>query len=100
MILIFCFYVIVLLHGLIFVNMINTFVNIHPNKSTICFLRYLDVHVGTPDVEESFNVSRPVSPHEVIIIFYMRLQLGQFRVTQTVQLYLFILSSGVTRNMK
>ncbi len=29
--------------------------------------RYLNIHVGTPDVEESFNVSRSVSPHEVII---------------------------------
>jgi len=30
----------------------------------VWYLKYLDVHVGTPDVEESFNVSRPVSPHE------------------------------------
>ena len=27
--------------------------------------RYLNIYVGTPDVEESFNVTRPVSPHEV-----------------------------------
>ena len=26
--------------------------------------------MGTPDVEESFNVSRPVAPHEVLIFFY------------------------------
>lgn len=30
----------------------------------VWYLKYLDVHVGSPDVEESFNVSRPVSPHE------------------------------------
>ena len=28
------------------------------------YLKYLDVCVGTPDVEESFNVTRQVSPHE------------------------------------
>lgn len=28
--------------------------------------RYLNIYVGLPDVEESFNVTRPVSPHEVI----------------------------------
>lgn len=27
--------------------------------------RYLNIYVGMPDVEESFNVTRPVSPHEV-----------------------------------
>nr|XP_033807945.1 DNA-directed RNA polymerase III subunit RPC2 isoform X2 [Geotrypetes seraphini] len=28
------------------------------------YLRYLNIYVGAPDVEESFNVTRPVSPHE------------------------------------
>lgn len=28
------------------------------------YVRYLDIHVGKPDVEESYNVTRPVSPHE------------------------------------
>ncbi|XP_068256909.1 DNA-directed RNA polymerase III subunit RPC2 [Nyctibius grandis] len=28
------------------------------------YLKYLNIYVGTPDVEESFNVTRPVSPHE------------------------------------
>ncbi|CAK8685075.1 unnamed protein product [Clavelina lepadiformis] len=28
------------------------------------YLEYLDIHVGTPDIEESFNVTRAVSPHE------------------------------------
>lgn len=35
------------------------------NASFIC--RYLNIYVGMPDVEESFNVTRPVSPHEVTI---------------------------------
>jgi len=30
----------------------------------VWYLKYLDINVGTPDVEESFNVSRAVSPHE------------------------------------
>nr|XP_009861326.2 DNA-directed RNA polymerase III subunit RPC2 [Ciona intestinalis] len=28
------------------------------------YLEYLDIHVGVPDVEESFNVTRAVTPHE------------------------------------
>uniref|UniRef100_A0A8C5QPS9 DNA-directed RNA polymerase III subunit RPC2 n=1 Tax=Leptobrachium leishanense TaxID=445787 RepID=A0A8C5QPS9_9ANUR len=28
------------------------------------YLKYLNIYVGVPDVEESFNVTRPVSPHE------------------------------------
>ncbi|XP_061415849.1 DNA-directed RNA polymerase III subunit RPC2 [Lethenteron reissneri] len=28
------------------------------------YLKYLNIYVGTPDVEESFNVTRPVAPHE------------------------------------
>nr|XP_039254006.1 DNA-directed RNA polymerase III subunit RPC2-like [Styela clava] len=28
------------------------------------YLKYLDIHVGKPDVEESFNVTRSISPHE------------------------------------
>ena len=28
------------------------------------YLKYLDVHVGTPEVEESFNVVKSVSPHD------------------------------------
>lgn len=28
------------------------------------YLKYLSISVGRPDVEESFNVSKPVSPHE------------------------------------
>lgn len=32
--------------------------------------RYLNIYVGMPDVEESFNVTRPVSPHEVSLLFF------------------------------
>lgn len=36
------------------------------NKNVEMFsFRYLNIYVGMPDVEESFNVTRPVSPHEV-----------------------------------
>ncbi|XP_078039104.1 RNA polymerase III subunit RpIII128 [Augochlora pura] len=28
------------------------------------YVKYLNVHVGTPDVEEGFNVTRPTTPHE------------------------------------
>lgn len=28
-----------------------------------CF-RYLNIYVGSPDVEESFNITKPISPHE------------------------------------
>lgn len=28
------------------------------------FYRYLNVHVGLPDVEEGFNVTRSTTPHE------------------------------------
>lgn len=28
------------------------------------FLRYLDISVGEPEIEEGFNVSRPTTPHE------------------------------------
>ena len=33
--------------------------------------RYLNIYVGMPDVEESFNVTRPVSPHEVSVCTVM-----------------------------
>ncbi|KAK1126625.1 DNA-directed RNA polymerase III subunit RPC2 [Melipona bicolor] len=28
------------------------------------YIKYLNIHVGIPDVEEGFNVTRPVTPHE------------------------------------
>ena len=28
------------------------------------FSRYLNIYVGSPDVEESFNITKPTSPHE------------------------------------
>lgn len=27
--------------------------------------RYSNIYVGMPDVEEGFNITKPVSPHEV-----------------------------------
>ena len=36
-------------------------------KSPSLTSRYLNIYVGMPDVEESFNVTRPVSPHEVSV---------------------------------
>ncbi|KAK2509216.1 hypothetical protein MC885_000163, partial [Smutsia gigantea] len=43
------------------------------------YLKYLNIYVGLPDVEESFNVTRPVSPHEQrssdrLIVFQCRLR--------------------------
>lgn len=38
----------------------------HSNLYPSFFSRYLNIYVGMPDVEESFNVTRPVAPHEVI----------------------------------
>ena len=31
------------------------------------YLRYIDIRVGSPDVEEIFNITKPISPHEVKI---------------------------------
>ncbi|XP_038053269.1 DNA-directed RNA polymerase III subunit RPC2-like [Patiria miniata] len=28
------------------------------------YMKYLNIYVGTPDVEESFNITKPISPHE------------------------------------
>ena len=28
------------------------------------YLKYLNISVGKPDVEESFNVTKPIAPHE------------------------------------
>lgn len=37
--------------------------------------RYLNIYVGMPDVEEGFNITKPISPHEV------SLQLTQSAIT-------------------
>ena len=34
----------------------------------VWYLKYLDIRVGTPDVEESFNITKLISPHEVNVI--------------------------------
>lgn len=45
----------------------NSFIN---NNSYISSVpRYLNIYVGMPDIEESFNVTRPVAPHEVTSLF-------------------------------
>ena len=38
-----------------------------PYIITYCtfFGRYLNIYVGMPDVEEGFNITKPISPHEV-----------------------------------
>ena len=28
------------------------------------YMKYLNIYVGTPDVEEGFNITKPISPHE------------------------------------
>ncbi len=28
------------------------------------YLRYTDVHIGSPDIEEGFNISKGTTPHE------------------------------------
>ena len=37
-------------------------------KMIACFFvrRYLNIYVGTPDVEEGFNMTKPICPHEVL----------------------------------
>ncbi|XP_028403072.1 DNA-directed RNA polymerase III subunit RPC2-like isoform X2 [Dendronephthya gigantea] len=30
----------------------------------VWYLKYLDIQVGKPDVEESFNITKPINPHE------------------------------------
>ena len=32
---------------------------------TVHVSRYLNIYVGMPDVEEGFNITKPISPHEV-----------------------------------
>lgn len=40
------------------------------NSRVVCdvdptfYLKYLNVHVGVPDIEESFNISKTTTPHE------------------------------------
>ncbi len=29
------------------------------------YMKYLNIYVGMPDVEEGFNITKPISPHEV-----------------------------------
>lgn len=37
---------------------------------SMCFAcRYLNIYVGMPDVEEGFNITKPISPHEVSLSY-------------------------------
>jgi hypothetical protein len=32
----------------------------------VWYLKYLDIQVGKPDVEEAFSITKSISPHEVV----------------------------------
>ncbi|CAH3117459.1 unnamed protein product [Pocillopora meandrina] len=34
----------------------------------VWYLKYLNIYVGSPDVEESFNITKPISPHEASLL--------------------------------
>uniref|UniRef100_A0A8B9U9H8 DNA-directed RNA polymerase n=1 Tax=Anas zonorhyncha TaxID=75864 RepID=A0A8B9U9H8_9AVES len=73
-----------LLFGLVkqHIDSFNYFINVEIKKimkanekvtsdaDPMWYLKYLNIYVGTPDVEESFNVTRPVSPHEVLMFAF------------------------------
>ncbi|KAK3707598.1 hypothetical protein QZH41_006133 [Actinostola sp. cb2023] len=44
--------------------------------------RFLNIYVGTPDVEESFNITKPISPHEVRGRVYQEVQGEAYQVVQ------------------
>lgn len=33
------------------------------------YLKYLNIHVGTPDIEEGFGITKAISPHEVRLAY-------------------------------
>ena len=37
---------------------------VHSDADPMFYLKYMSISVGKPDVEESFNVTKPVAPHE------------------------------------
>ena len=39
--------------------------NVVTDADPVWYLKYLDVQVGRPDVQESFNITKPITPHEV-----------------------------------
>lgn len=39
-------------------------------------LKYLDIQVGKLNVEESFNISKPINPHEVLYNIALKLLLS------------------------
>lgn len=58
------------------IDSFNYFINVEikkivqANEKVFCdsdplfYIKYLNAYVGTPDLEESFNVSKPTTPHE------------------------------------
>ncbi|KAI5701778.1 hypothetical protein M8J75_013241 [Diaphorina citri] len=38
--------------------------NIYSDVDPLFYLKYLDIHVGKPEIEESFNYTRQTTPHE------------------------------------
>lgn len=43
---------------------VNAIVSLLKIACYISTFRYTNVHVGTPDVDEGFNISKPTTPHE------------------------------------
>ena len=43
----------------------DIYVDFHILKAHSLHFRYLNIYVGMPDVEEGFNITKPISPHEV-----------------------------------
>ncbi|KAI5213231.1 Dna-Directed Rna polymerase Iii Subunit Rpc2 [Manis pentadactyla] len=67
------------------------------------YLKYLNIYVGLPDVEESFNVTRPVSPHEQrssdrLIAFQCRLRDMTYSAPITVDIEYTRGSQRIIRN--
>ncbi|XP_031570048.1 DNA-directed RNA polymerase III subunit RPC2-like isoform X2 [Actinia tenebrosa] len=58
------------------IDSFNYFINVEIKKiikanekittdaDSVWYLKFLNIYVGTPDVEESFNITKPISPHE------------------------------------
>ncbi|XP_072044988.1 DNA-directed RNA polymerase III subunit RPC2-like [Amphiura filiformis] len=58
------------------IDSFNYFINIEIKKIMLAnekitsdadptfYMKYLNIYVGTPDVEEGFNITKPISPHE------------------------------------
>ncbi|EDV21952.1 uncharacterized protein TRIADDRAFT_59462 [Trichoplax adhaerens] len=45
-------------------KIVNANNKVTTDADTVFYLKYLNVYVGNPDIEESFNVTKPTYPHE------------------------------------